>query len=327
MTNTTVDVHTHFIPQSYLKALADEGISTKEVGFPLAPWDTGERLELQDKNGIQTEVISLSSPGLRFFPGRAASLCREFNDELAELVRDHPARFGGLASLPLPDIDASLTEVARAYDDLKLDGIIMMSNYDGLYPGDPSFAAVLEELNRRRAVVFIHPTEAACNEQLNFGYPAPLVEYPAETTRTMINLLDADVIGRFPNIRWILSHGGGALPMLITRIQEIFPWKSNNKSQSIKDRLAEQIASVYWDMAIVCYEAPLLAIKASHPASKLLMGFDLPFYPPDQIAVAKHNLQNFDGFSEEEKRAIDFGNAHELFPRLVQLNAHRPDGA
>lgn len=327
MSNATVDVHTHFIPQIYLEALAEAGVSAKDIGFPLAPWNTRERLALQDKNGIRTEILSLSSPGLRFFPGRTASLCRELNDALAGLVRDHPARFGGLATLPLPDVDASLAEIARAYDDLALDGIVLMSNYGGTYPGDPKFAPVLQELDRRHAVVFIHPTEAAGNAELTFGYPAPMVEYPAETTRTVVNLLDQDTITRFPNIRWIVSHGGGSLPMLITRIEELFPWKRKTDPEAVKAKLAEQIASLYWDMAIVCYEAPLRAISASHPASRLLMGFDLPFYPSDQIAVAKRNLGEFAGFSDEEKRAIDFGNAHELFPRIARANVAGSEGA
>ena len=322
MSSTTVDVHTHFIPQSYIDALADAGTSPKEVGFPLAVWNTQERLDLQDKDGIRTEILSLSSPGLRYFPGeRGVKLCHGFNDELAELVRLHPARFGGLATLPLPDVDASLAEVTRAYDELKLDGIVLMSNYEDAYLGDSRFSPVLEELNRRQAVVFIHTTEPPGNAQLTFGYPAPMVEYPAETTRTIVNLLDMETITRFPKIRWIASHGGGTLPMLLTRLEKLFPWKRNMDPEATQAKLADQIASIYWDMAIVCYEAPLRAIKASHPASKLLMGFDLPFYPADQIPVAKKNLSEFDGFSDAEKQAIDFGNAHFLFPRVAQANA------
>ncbi len=322
MANTTVDVHTHFIPQSYLDALAAFGVSPKEVGFPLAPWSTQERLDLQDRNGIQTEMISLSSPGLRFFPpDRAATLCRGFNDELAELVRAHPRRFGGFTTLPLPDVDAALTEIARSHDELGLDGIVLMSNYDGHYPGDPKFAPVLEELNRRRAVVFVHPTETVGNAHLTFGYPAPMVEYPAETTRTVVNMLDTETISRFPQIRWILSHGGGTLPLLIPRLQELFPWKRKLDVEATRRKVAEQVASLYFDMAIVCYEAPLLAIRASHPADRLMMGFDLPFYPADQIAVAKENVAAFDGFTDVEKRAIDYGTAHELFPRVARANA------
>lgn len=322
MTTTTVDVHTHFIPQSYIKALQEVGITPKEVGFPLAPWNTQERLDLQEKDGIATEMLSLSSPGLRYFQGeQAVKLCHGFNDELAELVRQNPKRFGGLATLPLPDVDASLAEITRAYDELKLDGIIIMSNYDSLYPGDSKFAPVLEELNRREAVVFIHPTEAAGNAQLTFGYPAPLVEYPAETTRTVINLLDTETITHYPKIRWVVSHGGGTLPLLIKRIQELFPWKRHLDPAETAKKVAEEIASIYWDTAIVCYEAPLLAIQASHPASKLVMGFDLPFYPTDQVAVAKKNLEGFKGFSSAEKQAIDFGNAHALFPRVAQANS------
>lgn len=322
MPKTTIDVHTHFIPQSYLDALSSVGVSAKEVGFPLAVWNAQERLDLQEREGIQTEILSLSSPGLRYFQkDKAAQLCRGFNDELAEIVKSNPQSFGGLATLPLPDIDASLSEITRAYDELGLDGIVLMSNYEEAYLGDSMFAPVLEELNHRKAVIFIHPTETAGNAQLTFGYPAPMVEYPAETTRTIVNLLDNETITRCPGIRWVASHGGGTLPLLINRLQEIFPWKRKPDPEATAKKIADQIASIYWDMAIVCYKAPLLAIQASHPATKMVMGFDLPFYPNDQIHVAKQNLAAFNGFSDQEKQAIDHGNALELFPRLSKTNA------
>ncbi len=322
MTTTTVDVHTHFIPQSYIDALQGVGVSAKEVGFPLDPWDKAQRLEVMEQNGIATEIISLSSPGLRYFPGaEAVRLCHGFNDELAELMRDQPKRFGGLATLPLPNVDASLAEIARACDELKLDGIILMTNYDSLYPGDPKFAPVLEELNRREAVVFLHPTETVGNAHLTFGYPAPMVEYPAETTRTVVNLLDTETITHYPKIRWIVSHGGGTLPLLMNRLEKIFSWKRHPDKEQAAKQVAEQVASIYWDMAIVCYEAPLLAIQASHPADKLVSAFDLPYFPLDQVAVAKENLAKFKGFTDDEKQAIDHGTAHRLFPRVAQANA------
>ena len=312
---------THFIPQSYIDALKGVGVSAAEVGFPLEPWDKAQRLEIMEKNGIATEMISLSSPGLRYFPAtEAVRLCHGFNDELAELVHAHPKQSGGLATLPLPDVDASLAEIARAYDELGLDGIVLMTNYDGLYPGDPKFAPVLEELDRRAAVVFLHPTETVGNAHLTFGYPAPMVEYPAETTRTVVNLLDTETITHYPKIRWIVSHAGGTLPLLMNRLEKIFPWKRHPDKEEAAKKVAAQVASIYWDMAIVCYEAPLLAIQASHPADKLLMAFDLPYYPVDQIAAAKENLAKFKGFSEAEKTAIDSGTAHALFPRVAQAN-------
>lgn len=316
--NTTIDVHTHFIPQSYLDALEEVGISAKEVGFPLAPWSTAERLALQDKHEIQVEMLSLSSPGLRFFPAeKRPGLCRRFNEELAQLVSDHPNRFGGLHTLPLPDVRASLEELTFAYEQLNADGVILMTNYGGSYPGDPQFTPVLEELNRRKAVVLLHPTEAAANAELVLGFPAPMVEYPAETTRCVVSLLDQGIIRRFPDIRWIASHGGGTLPMVLKRIETLFAWKQYPNRKATAEELLQDVAAIYWDLAIVSYPAPLAAIRVAHPVDRVLMGFDLPFYPADQILPAKENLSNFEGFTDEQKRAIDFETAHALFPRLA----------
>jgi len=177
---------------------------------------------------------------------------------------------------------------------------------------------VMNELNRRKAVVFVHPTEAPDNDQVNFGFPAPMVEYPAETTRMVVNLLDTDTITRCPDIRFIVSHGGGNLSILTPRICELFPWKKHLDPIETARKIKAQIDSLYYDMAIVAYPAPLLAIRESHPTSKLLMGFDGPFMPAKSIGMAKETIANFQGFSAKEQTMIDANNAYELFPRLAE---------
>ena len=314
-----IDVHTHFIPKSYLSALDAIGITSKEIGFPMAPWDVSERLALMDANDIQTEVLSLSSPGIRYWQGtEAATLTRKLNDELADIVRERPTRFGGLATLPLPDIDASLAEIEYAFDTLKADGVVLMTNYDGVYLGNPVFAPVLDELNRRGAVIFVHPTEAPSNDIVTQGYPAPAFEYPADTTRMVVSLIDSDTMRRCPKLKIVASHGGGTIPFIQPRLAVLLPWKRHEDPAEGAARVNEAIAALYYDTAIVSYPASLQAISMTHDVSKIVVGFDLPFFPPDEIGASMRTLAAFDGYSDVDRTKIRSGNALNLFPRLAE---------
>ena len=314
----SIDVHTHFIPQTYLDALSARGVTEKEVGFPLQPWDVQERLALMDRHDIEVEMLSLSSPSLRYWKGEeAAKLARKLNDELAAIVADRPDRFGGFATVALPDVDAALDEIAYAFDQLALDGVVLMTNYGGDYLGDPAFAPVMEELNRRKAVVFLHPTETPANAQLTQGFPAPAFEYPADTTRTVASLIDADVMGRCPDLKIILSHGGGTIPFLQDRLELLLPWKWKGDAGEGVRRVREAIGALYYDLAIVGFPAPLSAIAQTHDVTHLLTGYDLPFVPEKSLDPQRRNLAAFDGFSDEDRVRIASGNALTLFPRLA----------
>ena len=316
----SIDVHTHFIPDTYLAALAEKGITEREIGFPMARWDVQERLAVMDGNDIQTEMLSLSSPGLRYWPGaEAARLARVLNDELAGIVRDRPSRFGALATLPLPDVDASLAEIAYALDELGMDGVAVMTNYDGVFLGDPALAPVFDELNRHRAVVFVHPTEGPSNDVLTQGYPAPAFEYPAESTRMVVSLIDTDTVARCPDVRIIVSHGGGTLPLIQPRLAVLLPWKRKEDPEEGARRVNRAIDSLYFDTAIASYPAFLAALRAMHDTSRLLTGYDLPFFPTARIAESRRNLEAFDGYTAAERAMIASGNALNLFPRLAQL--------
>ncbi len=321
-TTSTIDVHTHIISQTYIDALKKAGVTGKEIGFPMDPWDAAQRLSEMDEYGVQAQILSVSSPGLRFWKGtEAADLARVLNKELVELMKQHPSRFGAFATVPLPDVDAALAEIAWCLDEAGMDGVCLMTNYEGKYLGDPAFARVMDDLSRRKAVVFVHPTESVCIDQLNFGYPAPLIEYPFESTRMVVSLLDTDTITRCPKIKFIVSHGGGTLPIVTNRMAEIARMKNHlDKAEGDKlgERFKSQIATLYYDMAISCYPANLAAIKISHDPKLLMMGFDQPFIPPAAIGVAKKSLAAFDGFTKSEHSSIDAGTAAELFPRMAK---------
>ncbi len=322
MTTTTIDVHTHIISKTYIDAIKKAGITDKEIGFPMDPWDTKQRLQEMDQYGLQAQVLSVSSPGLRFWKGKeAADLARVLNQELVDLTKEHPTRFGAFATVPLPDVEAALSEIAWCLDEAHMDGVCLMTNYDGKYLGDAAFGPVMDELNRRKAVVFVHPTESVCIDQLNFGYPAPMIEYPFESTRMVVSLLDSDTLSRCPEIKFIVSHGGGTLPIVTNRIAEIARMK-NHFSKADGDQLGEkfkgQIATLYYDMAISCFPANLSAIQITHDPTRLMMGFDQPFIPAQAIGIAKETLAAFTGFDAAEQTRIDEGTAHELLPRLTK---------
>jgi predicted TIM-barrel fold metal-dependent hydrolase len=313
----SIDVHTHFVPQTFLDELLGVGITPPQIGYPPKGWDASQRLALMERHDIDAEMLSLSAPGLRFWRGdKARTLARELNEDLAEIVRDNPQRFGGFATLPLPDVDAALDEIEHALDQLHLDGVVLMTNYDGEYVGNPRFAPVLDELNRRKAVMFVHPTEGPANDSLTQGYPAPAFEFPAETTRMVVSLIDGDVVARCPDLKIIASHGGGTIPLLQDRLALILPWKRNEDQEEGAKRVNAAINSLYFDTAIVSFPAPLAAIKLTHDTSRLLTGYDLPFFPEKGLDLVRKNFASFAGFTDEDKAMIHSGNAQKLFPRL-----------
>jgi predicted TIM-barrel fold metal-dependent hydrolase len=318
---TTIDVHSHVLPDIYLDALKEAGVTSID-GFPTPDWSLEDHLKMMDKHDIQACVLSLSSPGLEFAgPDLAVNLARTINIQFSEMIREHPARFGAFALLPLPNVKASLDEIAYALDVLKLDGVGLFTNYEGTYLGDPRFAPVLDELHRRRAVAFVHPTKPLGSDSLTLGYPAPMLEYPFDTTRMMLSLLDTDTIERCSHIRFILCHGGGALPLLLPRIGPLMLAKKGGNKLSLlinMMRVERQVQSCFFDLTAATSPAYLASLKEMHDSSKLLMGFDYPFMPPGMIDKAKDGVSEFEDFTEKDKAAIDQSNAQSLFPRLTK---------
>ncbi len=194
-----IDVHAHFFTARLRAAMEDAGI-TQPDGMPAIPdWDPKSALRHMDEVGIQTAMLSVSSPGIDFgTPDAVRELARNVNDEGAELVRAHPGRFGLMASLPLPDLPASLAEAERALDDLGADGIALHTHYQGHYLGDPLYEPLMELLDERRAVVFLHPTSPQCWQDTSLGYPRPMIEFPFDTTRAVAHLILSGTLRRHP---------------------------------------------------------------------------------------------------------------------------------
>ena len=211
-----IDFHCHPVPPAWVAFLKSRGL-----GSPGNSWQLSKHLDDMEKAGVATSLLSLASPGIWHGRDLAAirRVAREVNEFVAKLGADHPGRFGNFATLPLPDVEGSLPEVAYAFDVLKADGICMRTPYGNVWHGDPVFAPLYEELNRRNAVVFTHPQDADCCENLVPGIPSQSsIEYGTHTTRTIVSLLESGMAARYPNIRWVFAHAGGTMPFLLARI-------------------------------------------------------------------------------------------------------------
>jgi len=215
----TIDVHAHYLPASYRAALLGNGHGQPD-GFPQIPdWSAEEHVAAMDRLGIATSLLSISSPGVHLADEQATrDLAREVNEAGRRAVVDHPGRFGLFASLPLPDVDAAIAEIAHCCDRLDVAGFTLLTNIRRTYLGDPAFQPVFRELDRRGARLFIHPTSPACWEHTSLGRPRPMLEFFFDTTRTVVDLVLNGTVARHPGIEFIIPHAGATLPMVADRV-------------------------------------------------------------------------------------------------------------
>ncbi len=292
-----VDVHHHMFPPFYVKAMEDE---MRAGGFTPRPWSPAISLDMMDKHGIATAMMSpvqrlvMDSMSDRSEKGR--SLARQHNEYGAQLVKDYPGRFGHFAALPLPDTEGSLKEIAYSLEVLKADGIALWTSYMDKWMGDPSFAPVYEELNRRSAVVFVHPARASCCRSL--PGQSGIIEYDIDTARAIDSLLWNGTLAKNPNIRFIFSHSGGAFPVLAARIIDDFP---KNRADKVPNGVDHEFKKLYFDTAHAGRAPALDALKDIVPISQIMYGSDVP-------------LRNYE--LTDDWKAINRGNAERLFPRL-----------
>jgi predicted TIM-barrel fold metal-dependent hydrolase len=267
---------------------------------------------MMDKHGIATAFVSpvqrlvMDSQSGRDEKGR--SLARKSNEYGAQMVKDFPGRFGHFAALPLPDADGSLKEIAYAMDVLKADGISLWTSYMDKWMGDPSFAPVYEELNRRNAVVFVHPARASCCR--NLAGQSGIIEYDIDTARAIDSLLWDGTLAKNPNIRFIFSHSGGAFPVLAARIIDDFP---KNRAANAPHGVDYEFKKLYFDTAHAGRAPALDALKDIVPISQIMYGSDAPIR---NYELTDEWLVQYAGFSEDDWKAINRGNAERLFPRL-----------
>jgi predicted TIM-barrel fold metal-dependent hydrolase len=301
-----IDVHHH-----YLSPVQRAALFTHE-GRGLPDWTAEKSLEDMDKSGIATAVLSSVQPGVWFGANEPArKLAREVNEYGARLVKDHPGRFGLFAAIPLPDPEGSLKETEYALDTLKADGINLFTSYKDKYLGDPAFVPVLEELNRRKAVVYVHPVAPDCCRAMVKGLPPSVIEYATDTTRTVSSLIfgEAGSAFRFPDIRWIWSHSGGTLPFLTGRLIRL---AMERKDPRMPDGPLPILRKYSYEVAQGNTPGQLAALMRLVPASQVLYGTDFPYRTGLE---AIEGLRDY-GFSEADLRAIDHANAMKLLPNI-----------
>ncbi len=235
-----------------------------------------------------------------------------------ELIAKYPDRFGAFATLPADGPDEALAELAHALDELRLDGVVLASNVRGRYFGDPSLEPVLAELARRQVPVFVHPVDCPYIDVLGFGRPSSIVEFPFDTARTITNALYTGVFQRYPGLRLILAHCGGALPTLGRRTGEHTVMGRGTKDADIDPaHVAEVLHGLYYDTAFAGSRNSLLPTLEVTTSDHILFGTDWPAAPEPTVVRNIANLTGFDGFTKDELRGVERGNALRLFPRFA----------
>ncbi|NPV59635.1 MAG: amidohydrolase [Actinobacteria bacterium] len=309
-----IDVHHHFLPREYLSTLGKMGI-TEFAGRPFPAWTPEDSLTLMDRHGIRAAVASLSCPGVYFGDlGLARDLARMCNEYAAELSGEKGRRWGAFATVPLPDVDAALAELGYALDTLKLDGVALPASVGDRYLGDPAFDGLFDELNRRKAAVFVHPGVPPGSDVPRLDLPHFLVEFVFDTTRAVANLLFSGTLQRCPDIRFILAHAGGTVPFLLFRLSlgQFLP----GLQEKVPEGVASYLGRLYYDTALSASPTALRSLQELVDCSHIVFGSDYPFAPEAAAAITIKGLEDYGGFDEQEIGAIKSGNALSLFPCL-----------
>jgi aminocarboxymuconate-semialdehyde decarboxylase len=311
-TAARIDVHQHVVPPFWAKALPDHGGDPSGTVVP--QWTPESAIAFMDSQEIATGILSLTAPSVvKWYKSQRREMARRVNEYTADLVAKRPDRFGNFATLPLPDVDGALQELTHALDVLHADGVILLANYAGKYLGDEAFDLLWAELDRRQAVVFVHPGQPPLPTAQ--GVAGPLADYPFDTTRTAVQLTLNGTLDRYPNVKIILAHAGGFLPYASHRFAElarVFRPDAANPTE-----ILSKFQRFYFDTALSSGHPALAGLKAFTDSNRILFGSDFPYVSKEIAAGFTAKLDVYDGLSTAERAAINHGNAQALFPRLT----------
>lgn len=319
MSSMRIDVHQHVIPGFWAEWLKSKGGDPS--GWAAPEWSAQAAIEMMDSMQISLGMLSVTAPGVSVGAGReVVDMARRINDWVAELVGGRPDRFGLFATLPMPDVDATLEEIRYALDVLGADGVTLFTNYDNCYLGDPKFEPVFEELDRRAAFVFVHPSKPVA--QMVRGIPSPVMDYPLDTTRTATSMVYAGTMHRFKHMKVSLSHAGGVLPFLAHRIAEL--GAAAVVPEYTREQILEGMRSFYFDTALSSSPTGLPSLLALADPERVLFGSDFPYAPQRSVAYFTEGVDAYPRFAADQLAKINRLNALKLFPRLSRHSATGP---
>ena len=300
-----IDTHHHVCPPTWVEALKKANMSAP----PINNWTPEHTLADMDAAGTQTSMLSVTQPAVTFLPAaEAAALARSSNEYIKSLTEKYPGRFGMFAMVPMPYVDETLKEIAYAMDVLKADGIGFMTSFGNKWLGHPDFMPVMEELNRRKAVVYTHPLDAACCVNLA-SLPGVAIEYGTDTTRTIGNLVMSGVAEKVPDVKFIFSHAGGSITSFIERFTTQLPKYGPTWKDFTYDRVMAQIGRFYYDTAQTANPVTMGALRNMVAPTQIVFGSDYPYRTSaDQYA----NLQKL--FDAKTMEMIGGTNAQKILP-------------
>ena len=304
-----IDVHHHWHPPVIRPAFGDLSIGSS---WPGGEWSVPSALGLMDRFGLRIAMLSVRNPRMRV----SVADCRRVNEAAADVVTEHPTRFGALAYVPQYDLDAVVEETVHALDALGLDGVGLNPSVDNRYLGSSDYDDLLAELDRRRAVVLLHPTNPPYFDDLGLSIRSSVIEYVFETTRAIANLILSGSIERFGNIRWITAHAGGAAPYIAARLAEQGERFNPEVRERAPDGVIAYMKTLYYGTAQATSIYSLRALTELVDPSQIVFGTDLPISPPELVEDSDAVLHGFDSLSAADIAMIERGNALALFPRL-----------
>ncbi|KAI0133998.1 hypothetical protein BJ170DRAFT_608222 [Xylariales sp. AK1849] len=316
-----IDVHHHLYPPFLSKALEEAGGDPS--GWVIPSWSLEADAALCKTIGVSTTIFSVTAPGVTFVkdPVQAASLARELNEYCAQLRDSDRSRYGFFATIPdLLDTTRALEEISHALDILEADGVILLTRYgeDNHYLGHPDIRPIWEELNRRSAVVFVHPTHAVDTNLVNPWSPQPMYDYPHETTRTAMDLIMRGNMRDFPKCKIILSHAGGTLPYLIHRMVMVKDTPFASGVDRSKQEMIEDATRFYYDLALSGNPITLAALLSFAKPGHVLIGSDFPNAPVPTITTFNEGIEQY-AMDDATRKEVYQGAALKLFPRLQQF--------
>jgi predicted TIM-barrel fold metal-dependent hydrolase len=314
-----IDLHQHVIPDFYWEASNEDGKAAGGITPPR--WSVDGAIAYLDEANIDVAIPSISTPGVHFGDNAAArTLARRVNEYLADLKRDRPDRLGGFAALPLPDVDGCLEQIEYALDVLELDGVSMMTNADGSYLGDSRFDPVFAELQRRAAVLFVHPTASPDPIAHTLGLPDSLLDYPVDTSRAIAKLHYSNTFARTPDVKYVFAHAGGTIPFVASRFAIVDEMDVIPGAQE-RGTFLDALPRLYWDTASAFSDPVLHMLRSVTGLGNVVFGTDYP-YPRDEISIAGlRQLQNTGELDDAERRGVLGGSAARLIPRLARMES------